>query len=166
MALIVEDGSGLSNAESYCSVAFADNYFSNLGITAWASVTNKEAALRAATEYMLQTYRSSWKGRRTVYTQSLDWPRVGVVIDRFIYVKSNIVPVEIQKACAELALKSTIQTLLPDQSQQTIREKVGQLEVEYQPGSNATPKYFAINSILSPFLESSSSGAMARVVRV
>jgi hypothetical protein len=36
MALIVEDGTGLANAESYVSVADATTYHANIGNTAWA----------------------------------------------------------------------------------------------------------------------------------
>ena len=39
MSLIVEDGSGLSNSESYVSVADADTRQSNLGNDTWATLT-------------------------------------------------------------------------------------------------------------------------------
>jgi len=35
MALIVEDGSIVTGAESYCTVAFANTYLANRGYTAW-----------------------------------------------------------------------------------------------------------------------------------
>jgi hypothetical protein len=55
MALITETGAGLANAESLISVADADTYHSGVGNTDWAalSVTDKEQALRRATQYML-----------------------------------------------------------------------------------------------------------------
>lgn len=35
MALIVEDGTGLSNAESYASVSYATTYFASIGVSGW-----------------------------------------------------------------------------------------------------------------------------------
>ena len=50
--MVVEDGTGLSNADSFVSVAYADTYFSTRGVSAWASLTNKEALLIKATDYI------------------------------------------------------------------------------------------------------------------
>ena len=56
MALIVEDGSGLSGANSYASTAQADTYASDRGLTAWTGDTaTKEAALIRATDYLEAT---------------------------------------------------------------------------------------------------------------
>lgn len=59
MTLVVEDGSIVSGAESYASVAQADAYFAARGITIWSPLLDaeKEQALRRATDYMVQTYR-------------------------------------------------------------------------------------------------------------
>ena len=53
MTLVIEDGTGKSNAESYISVADADTYHSNRGNTDWAALTTaeKERLLRIATDY-------------------------------------------------------------------------------------------------------------------
>jgi hypothetical protein len=81
MALIVEDGTGLANAESYVSVAAATTYHANVGNTAWAAITSdttKEQLLRKATDYMVAQYRLQYAGCRRYSTQSLDWPRLYV----------------------------------------------------------------------------------------
>ena len=36
MAFVVEDGTGLSNSNSFVAVAFADSYFADRNQTAWA----------------------------------------------------------------------------------------------------------------------------------
>ena len=56
MTLIVEDGTGKSDAESFASVASADAQMTALGITIWTSLVTeeKEQALRRATQYMEQ----------------------------------------------------------------------------------------------------------------
>lgn len=51
--LIVEDGTGKSDAQSYCSVAFADSYFSVRGVSEWAGTpSEKESFLVEATEFL------------------------------------------------------------------------------------------------------------------
>src|SRR6266850_1608568 len=116
MALVVEDGTGLAAAESYASVAEADQYHSDRGNAAWAPLATaaKEQALRKATEYMVQVYRQRWASFRTTFVQALDWPRAWVpLIDApgpygrwTAYVPYNVVPAEVKRACSELALVS------------------------------------------------------------
>ena len=62
MAFIVEDGTGVEDANSYTSVAFADAYFADRNNTTWsgASVADKEFALvKAATLCYLSCVPSS-----------------------------------------------------------------------------------------------------------
>jgi hypothetical protein len=76
MALIVEDGTGLSNADSYISVADCDTYAGNYGLSSWLAETdnnNKEIALRVATQNIdLRDYVSE----KLVSDQSLEFPRL------------------------------------------------------------------------------------------
>ena len=81
MSLICEDGSGKSDSESYISVADASSYHTARGNTAWAALATdalREAALRRATDYMRQAYRSRWQGYKVNEDQALDWPRYDV----------------------------------------------------------------------------------------
>ena len=75
MALIVEDGTGLQNSESYISVSSADDYHAKRGNTAWAALdaAAKEAFLRRGTEYIDTVY--TFKGHRLKHDQALAWPR-------------------------------------------------------------------------------------------
>lgn len=161
MALIVEDGTGLSTAESYISVAFADTYHSVRGNTLWAtmSVNEREQALRRATDYMGQVYRLQWQGRRISSTQALDWPRYDVVVDGY-YIASNILPNDLKNASAELAFKAAGGELYADQGQGVISEQVGPIKVEYNPNSPATIRYKAIDALLLPFFDGSMAGGL------
>lgn len=174
MALIVESGTGLASAESYCSVAFATQYHADRGNAAWAALasdTLREQYLRRATEYMVAVYRQLWKGYRAYQVQALDWPRaycpipdvVGGTGSFSVYVPMNEVPVVVQRACAELALRAITADLLGDLEQATIREKVGPLEVEYDPNSPQRKRYPQVDRLLKPFLHSlpSEDGAVA-----
>lgn len=164
MAFVPENGAGLSNSNSYSTVAQADSYFADRGNADWAALTTtaKEQALIKATDFLEATYRSAWKGYRVSGTQALSWPRVDVVADGFP-IPANIVPLPVTYACAELAIRSTTTTLLADQGQQVKREKVDVLEVEYQDYSDPTERYPAVNRLLLPFLLSTSASGFAQV---
>jgi hypothetical protein len=164
MAFVPETGAGLSNSNSYASVAQADAYWSDRGNAAWAALTTteKQQALIKATDFIEATYRTAWKGYRILSTQALSWPRVDVTVDGFP-IPSNIVPVPVTNACAELALRSTTAELLADQGQTVKREKVDVLEVEYQDYSDPTERYPLVNRLLVPFLLSASSNGFAQV---
>lgn len=163
MTLIVEDGTGLSNAEAYCAVAFADARHAALGNSAWAALDNatKEQRLRRGAEKMTQDFRERWKGQRTRSTQALDWPRRSVRIEG-AYLATNAIPAEIKNANADLALKASTD-LTPDADRVVIREKLGPLETEYDRYGPQATRFTAVALALAPFL--ASSGGMVRLVR-
>lgn len=164
MALIVETGEGIANAESYISVADATARHAALGNAAWTGADAvKEAALRRATQYMLQSYRGRWKGTRLKREQALDWPRYGARVDGFD-LPSNEVPPEVANACADLALRALSADLNADQGRAVIREKIGPLETEYAAYSPQGTQYRAVDMALSAYL--SGGGATARLTRV
>ncbi len=173
MALTVETGAALSNADSYCSVADALAWHAARGITTWATITTaeQEQALRRATSYMVEVYRMRWAGLRKTDTQALDWPRYDVprpdvhgTVYGFSYYSDDVVPTEVRNACAELALRAAAGDLAPDVGRVTTREKVGPLEVEYAPGVPWV-RYRAIDNLLAPFL-TTSAGASTMLTRV
>ena len=172
MALIVENGTGLVDAESYISVADADTYHSNRGNTAWATYTTsvKEQLLRKATDYIEQVYRLRWLGYRHTEDQALSYPRDEVprrdftFLNQFSFYPNDEVPTEVKNACAEFALRANAEALAPDIARIATREKVGSLEVEYDVNSPAYVIYRAIDNLVAPFLNSL-SGNIKRVVR-
>lgn len=174
MTLIVEDGTGKIDAESYASVAEADTRLAAFGNTAWAAYTTsaKEIRLRIATDYMVNQYRLQWKGYRTHETQALDWPRTYVDKPDALggygsnpnYYDDDELPVEIKNACIDLAARADdADTLAPDIERVERKVKVGPIEVEYDPNSSAATVYRAIETKLRPFL--SGGGVMTRLVR-
>lgn len=73
--MIVEDNTGLSNADSYVSIADALDYFDRYGggETFVDSDSNQEQALRNGTRIVDGLIR--WIGIPLTTTQALDWPR-------------------------------------------------------------------------------------------
>lgn len=176
MTISVETGTGSATAESFISVTDADTYHSDRGATSWAALTTaqKEQNLRKATEFMTGQYRQRWKGVRMTSTQALDWPRAYVYLEPVVtganqefpnLVADDIVPVEVKRACAELALKSYSAELLADTERATVREKVDVIEVEYDKYATQEKKYTAIEYMLRPYFNESTSGFVHKVVR-
>jgi hypothetical protein len=79
LVLVKEDGSGLSNANSYADASDGDSYHEgHLYATAWttADAANKAAALVMATR-MLDDY-FDWQGTKISDAQALEFPRYDV----------------------------------------------------------------------------------------
>lgn len=175
MAIVVEDGTGKSDAESYINVADATTYHAARGNAAWAALasdTVREQMLRKATDYMEQAYRLRWAGTRLTSTQALSWPRYDVPQKDApggygpwpAYYPQDEVPVAVANACAELALRAAADDLAPDVGRLKSRTKVGPIEVEYVAGSPAYTRFRAVDNMLAPFL-GSGGGLNMPVVR-
>jgi len=168
MTLIVEDGTGRTDAESLISVAEADAYHAKRGNTSWANLSTpeKERHLRRADDYLKQAYGLRWKGYKVALEQACDWPRIGVeVTNSYEYVHFETVPTPVKNAAAELAYRSVSGALNPDQSQRVVRERVGPMEVEYDPYSPSKVALSAVDQYLLPYLREGASRVGARLVR-
>jgi hypothetical protein len=161
---IVEDGTGLVDANAYITVAFADQYHENFGApTDWSSSTtaNKEQAIREATRYLDAGYSSRWRGARASEEQALDHPRRRVFdVDGWTR-DSDEVFVEVQQAAAIAALKSRQGELfLPDVDASEVgisseSVSVGPIsESKSYAGTKRTFKRFSlIEATLRPIIE-------------
>lgn len=178
---IVEDGTAKTDAVSLCSLEDANDYHAKRGNATWATLTSglRQTLLVKATDYLQQVYRMRWKGVRVSATQALDFPRNFMEREDYeastingyqmlggnYYYPSDDVPVEVINACAELAYKANSETLAPDLSRATIREKVDVIEVEYDKSQPQYTKYRAIDNALAPYLATGSSGSFRKVLR-
>lgn len=134
MPIIVEDGTGITDANSYASVAFADAYFTDFANAAWAALTQpaKESALMQASQYIDLVWSRVYPGTKYRETQGLGWPRLVCCKDT-----DPTFPLALQKACAEYAVRASAGPLAPDPSYDDtgrqaslVREKVGPIEEE------------------------------------
>lgn len=129
--LIVEDGSGKTNADSYVSVADCNTYATAHGLTFAGDESAKEARLRRATQYLDAQY--AYKGVEQTDTQALAWPRT---------VAPGIVPREIVSACCELACKPG--DLWADVEPSAVIEKtIGPITKKFAAPANGGQKRFA-----------------------
>lgn len=119
MALIVEDGSGKVDADSYLSVANSNTYWDKHGYaSAWrdALEEKKEEALRMATQWIDLTFGGRWDGERREEAQALDWPRSGIEDADGFDVAEDSLPQALKDATAEAAQRylADAASLMPD----------------------------------------------------
>jgi hypothetical protein len=151
MALIVEDGTGLTTANTYVTEAEADLYFEIIPEYAdtWAdySPAVKEQKLRFATRVL--DARTQWEGQKTVDASALRWPRCRVMNRDGIWVDDNVVPQAVKDATCELARILDQEDITTGQDVENLRRiMVDVVELEYQEGRSQSrvPQY--LNYIL------------------
>ena len=127
MSLIVEDGTGVPNAESYVSISDADEHFAALENSSWtrASSDLKENALKNASAYS-DLY--SYPGYLLNAQQGLKWPRAKAYDQdgRRLLGLPTALRAAVLELAAEMINKSAAETF-----RRPIREKVGPLELVY-----------------------------------
>jgi hypothetical protein len=170
--MIVENGTGVPDADSYVTVLEADTYVTNRGLSlSWLALddTAKAALLVRACDYMNAAYRGRWKGFRRSDTQALDWPRQGVMLDDMPYgatVKFDIVPGQVKAAQIELAtrqMNAGDTPLMADLARGIVSETIGPISTTYDTRSPQQTRYAQVDAILSPLL--ATSGAMMKLGR-
>jgi hypothetical protein len=172
--LIVEDGTGLTSADSYISVADATTYLTNFGSgDAWTVIDagTQEVLLRKSTRDLDALFASSYASCLLSTTQSLLWPRESFTDTNGRPVSG--LPKEVGYAVAELALiNSTSDVTGPG-------DRTGMVKLERTEIFDALKswtEYFAPSAtnelairkvalLLKPFLSSGSSAIAARIER-
>lgn len=156
MALIIEDGTGLANAQSLVTATELAAYAALRGVTIPVGVTEQEQLLVKAMDY-LGSREAELEGERThPATQALPWPRIGATA----YgqeLPNDEVPIQAKNAQLAAALESNGNDLLENTGQNVKREKVDVIETEYfNGGAQSKGSYPAIDSALEPLLRSGS----------
>ena len=170
MALVVEDGTGKSDAESYVSVSACADYAAKVGgAFATTDTTACEAALRRATAWVDGTYSHRFPGVRSkVRNQALEWPRIDAEDREGYAIGPTEVPREIVSATCEAAIRelATPGTMAPDLERGGAIRKMqaGSVALEYAAAAPVTPMYLVIDNLLSPILRSGNK-LVGRAVR-
>lgn len=139
MALIIEDGTGKPDADSYSTAAELVSYAARYGVTIPADPVAQEALLRRAA---LAMDGMKWKGCRAHGDQALAWPRRGVNIDGENK-PSDYIPARIQYGQMALAGEIHTDDIDPPATRKgaIIRERVeGAVDTEYAAISNTSGK--------------------------
>lgn len=154
MAIVVEDGTGLENADSYVSVADADAYLSVLPSDATATwyaltETEKENSLKWATR-TLDT-KAVYEGTKTYPSASLRWPRSYVCDKDGNEVDDESVPRQITSATVEMVRILLEEDITQGQDISNLRRiLVDVIEIEFQEDTTQSRLADYLNSVLGP----------------
>ena len=157
MALTVEDGTGITGANTYVSLADCATYHTNLGNTTW---TGSDAAKTSAIyRAMAWLENQPFKGYKYDYDQALEWPRSGVVDRNGYAVGEDEIPPQIVNALCEAVLVELVSpgALRPELERggQVIEESIsGAVTTKYASGAPATTDYTAISGLLKGLTKS------------
>ena len=171
MALIVEDGTGLADADSYISLVDARIIAANYGYILPDDDTEAEIALRQGADYV-DLSEPSFTGTRLNDTQALAWPRSNAykcIGNTYIILASDSVPSDVQRAqvvaAAEYGAGNNPRGNVNGQT--VIQETVGPLTVRYSDnsGDSSTFVITAASDLLRPYKCGSSNGLTQRTVR-
>lgn len=157
--LVVEDGTGVVNSNSYCNLDFALEYCVTHGYSSWNELSEEQQkiALIKGTDYINSFFE--WKGKKMTERQSLEFPRENLFDNNRFEVRG--IPNNLKKACVEAAyLNSTSGGdnlyYTKDENGKIKRQKVDTLEVEYFEGNSNTSSavdYTSIYDVLNKLLK-------------
>lgn len=101
MPLIIEDGTIVTNANSYVTLVELQAYADDRGFTLPTSDAEQEQFVLRAMDY-LESRR--FQGKRADETQSLQWPRTGVKVNCIDFAEDEI-PETLKKALSQLVVE-------------------------------------------------------------
>ena len=157
--IVVEDGTGKTDSNSYISEAELTTYATDRGIT--LSGTAAVLIIQAMDYIEAQNY----KGYKLTDEQALQWPRGNVFIDGYA-VDTDEIPVLLKDAQAEVCIGIDGGTNpLANEERATKREKVDVIEVEYMDGARNTTYLKAAETKLEKLIKAGSSGISAVAIR-
>jgi hypothetical protein len=127
MALVVEDGTLVSGADSYVTLAEFKAWADKRGVTYGTDSAVTQQIYRAM-DYIESL---NFIGEKSDENQALQWPRDQVVIDGY-YIDSDEMPNELKVAVYE-SIKAELDgdSRMTASDRRTISEKVGDLQVTY-----------------------------------
>lgn len=163
MALIIEDGTGVTNSNTYVTDVEYTDYATSRGLTVGLDATAREQELIMANDF-LESFRADYQGVKTSGANSLQFPRNGVYIDGVLNASTNI-PIELKRAQMEAAAfesSSQLTTNTPDQNVQS--ETVDVISISYYNGGKAiSGKYERVNNWLEPLLKNKGAVSLVRI---
>jgi len=153
MALVVEDGSVVTGANTYVSLAEFKAWADDRGITYGTDAAVTQQIYRAMDYFE----RLQFIGNKANENQPLQWPRTEALIDGY-YADATEIPTPVKTALYEaVVVEAAGNSELEVQDRKTIREKIGDIEVQYADNSEnrkITPALqYALNKIVQPALQ-------------
>jgi hypothetical protein len=170
--MIVETGAGLPTATSYCSLVFANAYHlkNKRTATAWAALsdTQKEYRLEHATEVIdCECYFEGTPAHLQPDEQALQWPRYGVYDRNDIPIDGDEIPLDLQRATAELAYRLEEKDLQKEPTRGILSVGAGRnaVAVTFDPLREARVLVRSVVNFLKPFLANGGSNSFGKATR-
>lgn len=148
--MTVENGAGLQNATSYCTIEEADAYHAERGNGRWteAEEAAKSAALVRACDWLERAYGQLWEGIKLAATQRLSFPRCD-----FEGLSCNEIPPWLKEAQCEAALleltEPGILSFDPAEGGALQREREGDVERFYALGPGSVRRFPQVHRLLA-----------------
>lgn len=129
MALVIEDGSGKADADSFATAAELEQFAADYGFTIPADTADREALLRRAG---VEMWRFQWVGNQYHDEQGLPWPRYYTIRRGFIADGASL-PRAIKLGQMALACEIHQDDIdKPEERKGAVkREKVGPIDTEF-----------------------------------
>lgn len=145
MALIIENGSGVANANSYVTADQWDAWATARGIAHSHSSSKIEELILTAMDYIES---QNFLGRKATDVQPLQWPRTEVYIDSYS-VNSDEIPNQLKNALYEVTRTvSDGNFALSARDRQTTQEKIGEITVTYKNNASMNKETPAVRSAI------------------
>lgn len=150
MALVVEDGSVVAGANTYVTLAEFKAWADDRGITYGTDAAVTQQIYRAMDYFE----RLQFIGNKANENQPLQWPRTEALIDGY-YADATEIPAPVKLAVYEaIVVEAAGNSELEVQDRRTLKEKIGDIEVQYADNSEnrkITPALqYALNKIVQP----------------
>jgi hypothetical protein len=157
MTLIVENGTGVANANSYVSVADFVSWADGRGIV-YPAIPELEQKILRSMDFIESLH---FVGQKHEETQSLQWPRDYVLIDGYS-VESNEIPKEVKVAVYEsVKLEIENDSKMTPSERETVSETIGDISVTYANSSGMKRETPALTKALRKITHSSGSVSRA-----
>jgi len=158
MALTIEDGTIVQNANSYVTLAEVREYATQRGLTLPTADVSLEPLVVRAYDYLESL---AYKGVPIEALQPSSWPRKLVYVNG-TELPDDEIPLDLKKANCQLAYEANTVNLQPTTSgQKVVREKVDVIEVEYEANgvSSNSPVFKTVESLLKNLISSGGIGS-------
>lgn len=162
--LVVEDGTGKADANTYISLADYGTYIGDRGLTDSTTDAAKTGRIIQAKDW-LESQEKLYQGSKNSDNQSLVWPRAWVSIYGYA-ITSTQIPQQLIDAQAQLIFDSASTDIYNVGDGRAItKEKVDVLEVSYSDNgvSNVQPIFAKVNALLKPLFKT--TGGLGSVTR-
>lgn len=169
MPVIVEDGSGVTDANSYVDLDDAKAYALLRGVILSADDAILMPQVINAADF-IESFRSQFVGTPVSVTQAMSWPRNGVIYSDRTAFPNNAIPTQLVKAQNEAIIAVSQGIILqsnidPAEGGFAVLEKVGPIETKFSEkvGTSITPFLPKVMNALADLLN---AVPVLRTVRV